>query len=78
MRGLNIIKYPSGRFGFVGRVPLALAFEGSAEDCETAARSGPRIARLIAEREGRVFRELSWDTEADARAAADAAGFPLT
>jgi hypothetical protein len=40
MNSYHIIQYPSGRFGFVGRVPAALAYEGSAEDFETARGCG--------------------------------------
>jgi len=77
--GLHIIRYPSGRYGFVGRVPAVLAYDGQhAGDLATAASSGPRIARLIAEGEGRTLNVLSWGSEADARAAAEVAGFSVS
>ncbi len=75
MNGLHVIKYPSGRYGFVGRVPQVLAHEGSPEDLETARTAGPGLARKIAERNGRTFTTLAWDTEADAIAFAAARGF---
>lgn len=77
MNGLHIIKYPSGRYGFVGRVPACLAYEGSDEDLQSAAIAGPRIARLIAERNGRSFVALAWNTEAEAREAARVAGYTI-
>lgn len=77
MNGLHIIRYPSGRYGFVGRVPDVLAYDGAPEDLETARLSGPRIAQRIAEREGRTFRELTWDSEQDARDAAAKAGYVI-
>lgn len=75
--GLHIIKYPSGRYGFVGRVPAALAYSGTPEDMQTAAQCGPGIAREIAKRNGREFRTLVWNTEDEARAAATALGFTV-
>ena len=76
--GLHIIKYPTGRYGFVGRVPAALAYQGSADDMQAAAQCGPGIARKIAERNGREFKTLAWDTEAEARAAAETLGFAVS
>lgn len=78
MNGLHIIKYPSGRYGFVGRVPAALAYRGDADLLEAAAQCGPGIARQIAERQGREFVSLAWDTEADARAEAVRLGFVVS
>lgn len=76
--GLHVICYPSGRFGFVGRVPQVLAHVGCAADLETARVCGPGLARKIAARAGREFATLSWSTEAEALAAAYAAGFEVT
>lgn len=76
--GLHIIKYPSGRYGFVGRVPAALAYAGTPEDIQAATQCGPGIARKIAERNGREFRALVWDTEDEARAAANTLGFTVS
>lgn len=59
-----VIKYPSGKYGFVGKVPASLAYEYDSEaDVVTALRHGPGIARKIAEREGRTFKTRVWDTE---------------
>jgi len=77
MTSHHLIQYPSGRWGFVGRVPQVLAHEGDADLLDCARLSGPGLARKIAEREGRHFATLAWDTEAEARAAADAAGYPV-
>lgn len=77
MLGLHVIKYPSGRYGFVGSVPQVLAHEGSPEDLATARTSGPGLARKIAERNGRTFKTLAWDTEADAVAFAKARGIEV-
>jgi hypothetical protein len=76
MRNLHIIRAPSGRFIFVGAVPACLAVEASDADLiDTARHAGMGIARGIAAKRGGFIRTLSWDTEADARAAAVAAGF---
>lgn len=72
MNSYHIIQYPSGRFGFVGRVPAALAHEGSAEDLETARICGPGLAQKIAARNGRSFATLTWASREAAQAAADA------
>jgi hypothetical protein len=68
MRGLHIICAPSGKFIFVGSVPTSLAFEVSDPSyADAAVRSGPRIARLIAAKNGGTFRSLSWATYEEAR-----------
>jgi hypothetical protein len=68
--GLHIIQYPTGRYGFVGKVPQVLAHHGHPDDLEIARVCGPGFARKAAERHGRAFETLTWTTEADARAAA--------
>jgi hypothetical protein len=66
-KGAHLIQYPSGKFGFVGKVPVELAFEyDDIEDVKTAQIAGERIAKIIAKREGRTFATRVWDTEADA------------
>jgi hypothetical protein len=77
MNGLHVIKYPSGKFGFVGHVPQVLAHEGSPEDLETARICGPGLARKAAERNGRTFKTLVWETEAEAIAFAKSHGFTV-
>lgn len=63
----HVIQFPSGKFGFVGKVPVDLAFEyDSIEDVKAAQHSGPGIARKIAERNGRIFHTRVWDTAEDA------------
>lgn len=60
----HLIQFPSGKFGFVGKVPVELAFEyDSIEDVKIAQHSGPGIAGKIAAREGRVFGTRVWDTK---------------
>jgi hypothetical protein len=77
--GVHIICYPTGRYGFAGRVPVSLAFDSTHEgDLDVAAHSGPGFARRIAERNGRTFDSLSWATEAEARAYAASLGFAVT
>lgn len=78
MKGLHVLQYPSGRYGFVGRVPQVLAFAGSAEDLETARICGAGLARKIAERNGRTLTTMVWDTEAEAIAFARSHGFEVT
>ena len=76
---LSLIKYPSGRWGFVGRVPSDLAFiYEDKSDLDAALHSGPRIARLIAQRHGRVFIQRSWESEAAARTEAAALGYVIS
>lgn len=70
--GAHVIRYPSGRWGFVGKVPAALAYEGDSDLIEIAIQFGPGIAQKRADREGRPFAQLSWATEAEALAAAAA------
>ena len=66
----HAIQYPSGRWGFVGfAVPAALAYEGDDDLLAVAKQCGPGFAQRIAARDGRNFRALSWDNEADALAA---------
>lgn len=69
----HIIKFPSGKFGYTGKVPVHLAFEyESVADLETARQHGPGLAMKIAKREGRVFRTRAWNTEEAAREAGQA------
>ena len=69
--GVHVIQFPSGKFGFVGTVPLPLAYECSdPKYAETARRFGERFGKGEAEREGGTFRRRVFETEAEARAAA--------
>jgi len=77
--GLHVIKYPSGKYGFVGRVPAVLAYihdDGTCptnSECKDIHEAG-RPA-LVLKRYGiktRVF-----DTEQEARFAAVRAGFEV-
>lgn len=77
--GLNIIKYPSGKFGFVGHVPVELAYMHSdgSEPTETeylviSRSSNPAIACKLYGIKTRVF-----ESEQDARNAATRAGFEV-
>jgi hypothetical protein len=62
----EVIRFPSGRWGFVGRCAAELVYvrtdgtRPSSAELETARAHGPRLAGL----QGRT-----WPTEADARAA---------
>lgn len=67
--GLNVIKYPSGKFGFVGRVPMELAYikaDGttpSESECKQIAESSnPAMVCKSFGIKTRVF-----DTEQEAR-----------
>jgi len=67
---LNIIQYPSGRWGFVGKVPTALAFEYSDEKyMDIAHNHGEGIAKAIAKNEGGIFKSRSFETLEAAQAA---------
>jgi hypothetical protein len=67
---LSIIEFPSKRWGFVGRVPMDLSYEGSAEDLEIGRRHGFGLVS------GRVKR-LTWETKDEALAAAKAKGYTV-
>lgn len=68
-----LMKYPSGRWGFVGAVPLSLAFihkdgsEVSSEDAAKVASFGIGLFPTIKPR--------SWETAQDAMNAAQAIGY---
>jgi hypothetical protein len=74
---LHLTRYPSGRFGFVGRIPQALAYEGDADMLAIATQCGPGFAERIAKRQGLTFRYLSWASAEEACAAAKALGFEV-
>lgn len=67
--GLHVIQFPSGRWGFVGSVPEALAFEGTAEEIQKARQFGPGFAKVKA---------VSFATKEDAIAEASAKGFEVS
>ena len=77
MNGLHIIRYPSGRFGYVGRVPEILAMEGCAEDAANAKVVGMTIAQGIAKRAGRTLKNRSFETYDAAVAFAQSHGFKI-
>lgn len=77
--GLNVMRYPSGKYGFVGRVPADLAYvkqDGSTpteDECREVAQASFRA--MVCKRLGiktRVF-----ETEQQARDAAKAAGYSI-
>ena len=79
MNGLHVNQYPSGRWGFVGKVPADLAYVANkAEYVAIAQLSGPGIARKIAAREGGSFETRTWSTQSEAVEAALAAGYNPT
>ena len=59
--GCNVIRYPSGRFGFVGSVPVLLAYvDGATEDqirkaAQFGGRFGPKTRMFETEQEAREF-----------------------
>lgn len=66
----HVIQYPSGRWGFVGKVPASLAYEyDSEDDVMTALQIGPGIAARIAAKAGRTFKTRSWSSQDEALAA---------
>jgi hypothetical protein len=67
---LSIIQYPSKRWGFVGKVPMDLAWEGSPEDIAIGVRHGFGLVK------GRV-KSLSWQTKEEALAAATEKGYSV-
>lgn len=75
--GLHVIRYPSGRYGFTGKVPASLAYRGTPEDVQVAVQHGAGIAAKIAKNQGREFTSLSWDSKDAAVAEATAQGFEV-
>jgi hypothetical protein len=72
---LNVIQFPTGTWGFVGRVPAALAHvmtDGSpvtAEAAKIAASFGPALANV---------KTRAWETREAAVAAAQDLGFDVS
>lgn len=61
--GLHCIRFPSGRWGFVGSIPTELAFDYESEsDLQIALQCGPGFAMKAAARHGRTFRTKTWDS----------------
>ena len=77
--GLNVIQWPSGRFGFFGRVPAQLAYvkaDGSeVPDAELREVSQSSFPAMTCKRYG--IKTRGFDTEEQARDAAKAAGFEI-
>ena len=71
--GLHVIKFPSGRFGYVGSVPAALGYEAPANRAAVmGGRSFKNAAGELVEMKFPVF-----ESEAEAREFATSKGFPL-
>ena len=68
MYELSLIKFPSGRYGFVGTVPASLAFspESTQKQIDNSIRFGVGIGKA---------KRLVFDTVAQAAQAAQAAGY---
>ena len=70
-----LIQFPSGNWGFVGRVSVGLGYiqpngqEATEEDCENARQVGPRLAGLT---------QRVWLTAEDAIEAAEKLGCEVT
>lgn len=64
---LCVIQFPSKRWGFVGSVPAALAFEGDPEEAAKRAQFG-----------GRFVKTRAWDTKEEALNEAERLGFKVT
>jgi hypothetical protein len=69
--GLHVIKFPSGKFGFVGSIPAALGYDVPADTSAVmGGRSYTNAAGDLVERKFPVF-----DTEQAARDFAKSKGF---
>src|SRR5256885_7009828 len=78
MNALSVIRYPTGRFGFVGSVPAVLAVETDDPSLiEVGARCGLGLAQRIAARRGKFIRSRAWDTREAALAEAARQGFSV-
>lgn len=76
---LSLIKFPSGKWGFVGHVPTELRFEYSdPKYLRTASDFGVGIAASIATREGGYIRTRTWESETAARMTASELGFSVS
>jgi hypothetical protein len=80
--GLHIIKYPSGRFGFVGKVPVELGYarkDGKPFDAESRKKLKDDLSfgMPVIGKEKSAFVSLSWATAKDALKAARKAGFEV-
>lgn len=64
----NILRASSGKYTFVGTIPVRLAFIfEDAEDARIAAQHGLGLAKQIAKKNGRTIKSRTFDTEQDAR-----------
>ncbi len=64
----NIIQYPSGKWGFTGKVPDGLAyFASDSQYLKDAKQFGVTVVQKQAEREGGYFKSVSFDTEQAAK-----------
>ena len=76
MTKLNVIRNPSGTFGFVGSVPMVLAFEK-----RDGTPIGDKLAASIRHTGPGLYRDMirprSWSTKATAHAAASELGFEV-
>lgn len=72
--GLNVMQYPSGKWGFVGRVPAQLAYTTADENIlkEIAQSQSPAMTMKRYGVSKRV-----WESKASAIADAEAAGFEV-
>jgi hypothetical protein len=78
MYALHVIKYPTGRYGFVGRVPFALAYEAEGITPEEIAHAMAfTVAKAIAEKRGGYLKHKVWETKEAALAEAAAKGFAV-
>ena len=67
---INVVQFPSGRWGYAGRVPDALAYFSSDPSYHADAKGfGVTIVQKRAEREGGVYKRVSFETEAEAKEA---------
>lgn len=68
--GLHVMQFPSGKWGFVGSVPIELSYEPYKGSYEEA-------LKMVNASLARFLKRKAWDSEAEARAAAEAAGHKL-
>ena len=68
--GLHIIKTPSGKYHFIGKVPIELAFNYSDNEyVETAIQCGLSVAKKHADKTGGYIENRVFDTKQDAETA---------
>ncbi len=77
MNGLHVIQYPTGCWGFVGRVPVHFSYDTDPSMHSVIAQVGPGMARKIAANRGLKFKTIVFETREQAVQFAADHGHPV-